>query len=115
MHYLLLINCAKVKFIAIQFLLRTGFNLESPFQEGVRYLSTKEEEKALQEASKQYNRPQTASIAQLELLKEPEVVAFLATVRRDIDKWLDSGQVRLLDRVRTKLLVIYISDRNRAI
>jgi poly(A)-specific ribonuclease len=67
--------------------------LESPFQDGVRYLSTKEEVQAVHEASKHISRARTVSIAQAELPKEePESVAFLAAVRRDIDKWLESGQ-----------------------
>lgn len=80
----------------MQFLLNVGFDLQAPFQDGVRYLSTKEEKQAVEEAQKYNSGARTVSIAQLEVPKEEtESVAFLASVRRDIDRWLKYDQVSL--------------------
>lgn len=81
--------------IAVQFLLKSGFDLNAPFQEGVHYLSTKEEKKVLEDAH-QHNsgRSETGTTAQMVLSKrDRESVAFLADVRKDIEAWLSVGEV----------------------
>lgn len=87
--------------IAVQFLLKSGFDLNAPFQEGVPYLSTKEEEQVLEDAH-QHNsgRLNTGTVAQIVLSKgDAESVAFLADVRKDIERWLNMGEVRPEDRI----------------
>uniref|UniRef100_A0A093Y1F0 Uncharacterized protein C29A10.09c n=1 Tax=Talaromyces marneffei PM1 TaxID=1077442 RepID=A0A093Y1F0_TALMA len=81
---------------AVQFLLKSGFDLNAPFQEGVHYLSTKEEKKVLEDAH-QHNsgRSETGTTAQMVLSKrDRESVAFLADVRKDIEAWLSVGEGR---------------------
>lgn len=81
--------------IAVQFLLKSGFDLNAPFQEGVAYLSTKEEEQVLEDAH-QHNsgRLNTGTVSQIVLSKgDAESVAFLTDVRKDIEEWLNVGEV----------------------
>jgi poly(A)-specific ribonuclease len=81
--------------IAVQFLLKSGFDLNAPFHEGVSYLSTKEEEQVLEDAHRHNSgRLNTGTVAQIVLSKgDAESVAFLADVRKDIEEWLNVGEV----------------------
>lgn len=81
--------------IAVQFLLKSGFDFNAPLQEGVPYLSTKEEEQVLEDAHQHNNsRLGTGTVAQIVLSKgDAESVAFLADVRKDIEGWLNLDAV----------------------
>lgn len=93
--------CINLDAVAVQFLLKSGFDLNAPFHEGVAYLSTKEEEQVLEDAH-QHNsgRLGTGTVAQIVLSKgDAESVAFLADVRRDIEEWLSVGEVSHLRQI----------------
>ncbi|KAH8705276.1 putative CAF1 family ribonuclease [Talaromyces proteolyticus] len=78
---------------AIQFLLKTGFKMDSPFTLGVPYLTKNEEDQAVQEACKHSSNSRTESIAQMELPKEDvEALTFLANIRKEIDNWVSSAK-----------------------
>ncbi|CRG84169.1 Protein translocase subunit SecA [Talaromyces islandicus] len=79
---------------AIQFLLKSGFRMDTPFVDGVRYLTQKEEELALKEACRHDNQSRSETVVQMELSKKEntESLAFLAVIRKEIDEWVARGE-----------------------
>ncbi|KAJ5690675.1 hypothetical protein N7462_005067 [Penicillium macrosclerotiorum] len=78
---------------ATEFLMNNRFDLNSLYRDGVRYLSRREEEEAMEQGIKKCNPHDTVDTRGLEL-DNPESIDFLQAVRRELDNWLAQDQKR---------------------
>lgn len=68
------------------------FRLQTPFEEGVYYLSRDEEKRAMAKALQRQDRAVDRSLIDVRE-SDTESLEFLGTVRRAIDAWLAKGKV----------------------
>lgn len=88
---------------AVQFLLRNGFRMDAPFNEGIAYISRAEQREAISKVLERHDRDiknractnpcsdTGAPLASEE--SETESAEFLLTVRQMINAWLEEGEV----------------------
>jgi poly(A)-specific ribonuclease len=80
---------------AAEFLLRSGFNLSTPFESGVPYLSRTESKEAREKHAKRQDK---SAIPDVQLKPtEVESLAFLERVRGDITAWMASKAMETLE------------------
>jgi hypothetical protein len=80
---------------AISFLLKNGFRMQAPLQEGVPYLSRREEEQAKQHVLERNAR--SSDLVALDIPEsDTESLEFLRITREAIDAWLAKGEVCVL-------------------
>ncbi|KKA22245.1 CAF1 family ribonuclease [Rasamsonia emersonii CBS 393.64] len=76
---------------AIEFLMANKFRLQTPFEEGVYYISRDEEKRAMAKALQRQDRAVERSLIDVRE-SDTESLEFLGTVRRAIDAWLAKGK-----------------------
>lgn len=82
---------------AVDFLLKVGFDLRRPFEQGVPYLSRAESAEAREKHAKRQDKSALADIQ----IKPTEIEswAFLQRVRNDISAWLTAPNAAAIDHV----------------
>jgi len=76
---------------AVEFLLSVGYSMDSPFKEGVPYLSREETEVVRQKAMEKWDR---ASIPDIKIRPDDhQALNFMKRVRSEIDQWLKLSRV----------------------